>query len=87
VELAVYVDRDCPGCARAREIAADIRARARSVVVRIVELADTPDLPESVVAVPAYVLDGRLISLGNPRKSEILAVLSDGSDANEALQC
>ena len=32
--------------------------------------------PESVVAVPSYVLDGRVISLGNPRQTQLFLDLA-----------
>lgn len=40
----------------------------------MVELGDEP-LPEAVVAVPTYLLDGVVVSLGNPAPEELFARL------------
>jgi hypothetical protein len=44
-----------------------------------VELVDmeTPNRPKNVYAVPTYVLDGRIISLGNPYRDELRREIKD----------
>ncbi len=66
--LEIYVSADCPGCQRAREVAAALREGHRGVEVEVIDLEQLAedDLPEAVIAVPAYVLDGIVVSLGNP---------------------
>ena len=86
--LDVYVARDCFGCAEARRLAGEAAARYAHVVVRVVDLAARPpapagapavaepaDVPVDVVAVPTYVLDGRVIALGNPAPEHLFARL------------
>jgi hypothetical protein len=71
--LDIYVSADCPGCARAREIAVSLEGEARGVSIEVIDLEGVaPErLPDGVIAVPAYVLDGTVISLGNPRLSSL----------------
>ena len=67
-KLDVYVTSGCSSCRRAREIATSLQGAYPGLLVQVVDAEGAPEgsLPESVVAVPAYVLDGALISLGNP---------------------
>ena len=67
-QLSIYVSTGCSSCRRARDIASSLQGLYPGVRVEVVETETAPEgsLPESVVAVPAYVLDGALISLGNP---------------------
>jgi hypothetical protein len=65
--LAIYISQACPGCARARDLAALARDEHPELDVRVIDVdrAGRP-LPDAVVAVPAYVLDDAVIALGNP---------------------
>jgi hypothetical protein len=78
MQLVIYVEEGCFGCARARQIAGEIGRRHDSIDVSILDLSEVSTLPEEVIAVPAYVLDGRLVSLGNPYLSEITALIEQG---------
>ena len=66
--LTIYVSQDCPMCRIARDDLERRRREATHVQVEIVDIADAPavDVPAFVFSVPTYVLDGRVISLGNP---------------------
>ncbi len=76
-QLDVYVAENCFGCDEARRLADVVAARFARLSVRVVDLEREPHArPESVVAVPSYVLDGRVISLGNPRQTELFFDLS-----------
>jgi hypothetical protein len=76
--LEVYVSQHCPNCGEARRLAAEAAARFPGVAVRVIDLdrAAAPP-PEGVVAVPTYVLDGRVVSLGNPYPEELFARLRE----------
>ena len=81
--LDIYVSAGCASCRRAREIATSLQGVYPGLRVELVDADGAPEgsLPESVVAVPAYVLDGTLISLGNPNPvtlREQLAALALG---------
>ena len=76
--LDVYVASHCAYCNEAQALADDVAARFQDVVVRVVDLDVEPEpLPDYIVAVPTYVLDGRTISLGNPDPEELFARLQE----------
>ncbi len=75
--LDVYIAEHCFGCEEARRLAAMLDSRFATLSVRVVDLEREPDeRPEMLVAVPSYVLDGRVISLGNPRQADLIASLA-----------
>ena len=75
--LEIYVAPDCFGCETARGLAGVIRALNRpDLDVRVVDLSRPGTTrPAAVFAVPTYVLNGRVISLGNPDQEDLLARL------------
>ncbi len=75
--LDVYVARHCSGCREARRLAGEVAARFASVDVRVIDLDDGGIAPELVVAVPTYVLDGRVAWLGNPSPEELFSRLRE----------
>lgn len=70
VTLQVYVSEDCWACAESRRIVADIKPQYPQVAVEMLDVA-LVEQPEAVFAVPTYVLDGRIISLGNPHRADL----------------
>lgn len=72
-QLNIYVSTGCRSCRRARDIASSLHGVYPGLRVEVVDADAVPEgsLPESVVAVPAYVLDGKLISLGNPNPATL----------------
>jgi len=74
-QLEIFVVPGCPSCAEARRIGRRI-AQLPDVDVRVVEIESGAAPPEGVVAVPTYVLDGRVISLGNPEPRVLVARLA-----------
>jgi len=73
--LEIYVGPACFASDTARRLAEAVRARARpGLDVRLVDLAEPGAVrPPAVFAVPTYLLDGRVISLGNPEEAWLLA--------------
>lgn len=70
--LAIYVLPECPGCERARWTAGQARERCPDVNVELIDLSEVDNPPPGVFSVPTYVLDGRIISLGNPPLADLL---------------
>lgn len=67
VQLELFVTNDCASCLRARMVAARAAAAFPVLNVRITDLDDpafTP--PANVFAVPTFLLDGKVASLGTP---------------------
>lgn len=76
--LEIFVQPRCMGCEWARDIAALVRANAiPGLRVNVVDLSDPAAVwPPRVFATPTYILDGQIISLGNPDVASLLARLS-----------
>ena len=75
--LQVLIAPHCLGCERAQQRAAAAQARFPGLTVRVVDLEElTVPLPRGVIAVPAYVLNGRLLFTGNPTAEALLQALA-----------
>jgi hypothetical protein len=79
--LEIYVAPDCFGCETARDLAGMLHARGwPHLEVRLLDLSQ-PHVtrPAAVFAVPTYILDGRVISLGNPEEGWLLDQVAPSS--------
>lgn len=74
LELKVYVSDDCWSCEETHRIVAAVRPQFPDITFTLLNTGDTP-LPEAIFAVPSYVLNGRIIYLGNPTRTELCAKL------------
>ncbi|MCC6179860.1 MAG: hypothetical protein IT305_31490 [Chloroflexi bacterium] len=71
--LSVYILEHCFGCEEARRLATAIAGSFANLRVRVVDLDDEPDArPDNLIAVPTYMLDGKVIALGNPRQIDLV---------------
>lgn len=79
--LEIYVAPNCLGCETARDLAGMVRSLGRpDLEVRLLDLSEPRVVrPPTVFAVPTYVLDGRVISLGNPEQDWLLAQVASPS--------
>lgn len=71
MELEIYVEEGCHSCARAREIAQGVEEEYPQVSVRLIDVARTSQPSSDVFAVPTFVLNGEVVSLGNPNPSDL----------------
>lgn len=72
MELKVFVEPGCELCVWALATANEIKKRFPAVIVTIVDIGKGEGpIPDSVFAVPTYVLDGNVVSLGNPALEEL----------------
>jgi len=79
--LDVYVSSQCLNCDEAVRLAEEAAARYPNVVVRVVDLdLEGSPPPDPVVAVPTYLLNGRVVSLGNPYPEELFARLHEAGE-------
>lgn len=78
IVLQVYVSRGCDSCLRAREIGEALSGAYPGIAVEIVDVGDMRGraLPDAVIAVPTYLLDGVVVSLGNPNLASLREKLS-----------
>jgi hypothetical protein len=80
--LEIYIAESCFGCERAREMARKVGEwDLPHVTVSLRDIGDRSTLrPDNVFAVPTYLLDGRVISLGNPEESRLYELLMRSDD-------
>lgn len=77
--LEVYVASHCLSCVEARRLAAAAAQCFPGLEVRTIDVdaaartGAPAALPERVVAVPTYLLDGAVIALGNPDPEQLFA--------------
>lgn len=70
--LKIFVTKHCRGCAEALRIAAEIARKYPHLKVQIIDLnAPEASVPETVFATPTYMLNNRIVSLGNPGPAEV----------------
>ena len=81
--LQVFVENRCSNCRRAIALAEQARGRFPALRVEIVNLSEQrSEPPEAVFAVPTFLLDGEVLSLGNPRPADLMQRLSAGLAAH-----
>lgn len=83
LRLEIYISQHCWNCGEALQIAEQARQIAGSNV-RVIDL-DQPGYtpPPRIFAVPTYVLNGKIVSLGNPERSAFLARLRGEKNVND----
>ena len=75
VRLDIYVASHCLAGQEAQRLAIEAARRFPDAEIRLINLDETPP-PEQIVAVPTYVLNGRIISLGNPEPEALFAQMA-----------
>ena len=70
IKLQVFIAEDCWSCEETRRIVADVAPNFPGVLVELLDMT-VSDRPDSVFATPTYLLNGRVISLGNPTRHEL----------------
>ena len=71
VTLQVYVKQGCDTCDRARKIAGQVDAEFPNLAVEVVDVDVAGPGRDDVFAVPTFVLEDRVLSLGNPQESHL----------------
>lgn len=85
VRLDVYVRRGCDNCDFARRLAAETAQAFPALRVRVLELDSVLQPPEVVFATPTYLLNGTVISLGNPGREELHALIARALETDRAV--
>ena len=68
--LEIYVREGCWSCAEAERIIADVQQEFPAVQMELRDI-DQCEPPEIVFATPTYLLNGRVLFLGNPTRAEL----------------
>lgn len=69
-KLDVYVQDHCWSCEEAEQIVTDMREQFPDVEIALLDI-HPDEWPQEVFAVPTYILDGKVISLGNPSRERL----------------
>lgn len=70
--LKIFVTQDCPTCVESHIIARQIRQDYPDLSVEIIDVADKHAVvPETIFATPTFMLNNRVVSLGNPKLNEV----------------
>lgn len=70
--LRIFVTQDCPTCAESHIIAHRIRQNYPDLSVEVIDVMSQQDVvPEAIFATPTFMLNNRVVSLGNPKLNEV----------------
>jgi hypothetical protein len=80
--LRIFVVEHCSTCDEARTIATWIERDFPEIMVELVDIGDAEAVvPETVFATPTFMLNNRIVSLGNPHPEEIARLLAEAVHA------
>jgi thiol-disulfide isomerase/thioredoxin len=72
VILKIFVAKHCPTCQEAYKIATHVAQTFPTVDVKLIDVGVSPvDVPDNVFATPTFILNDRIISLGNPSLQDV----------------
>lgn len=70
--LKIYVAEHCLGCEEACDTAFRIEQDYPHLTVQVIDVEKNKEaIPEEVFATPTYILNNRIVSLGNPGPTDI----------------
>lgn len=76
--LKVFIAEHCTNCEEACAIATQVARDYSEIVVKIIDIGDMQAVvPETVFAIPTFMLNNRIISLGNPYLREITGLVEE----------
>lgn len=75
MRLEIYVANHCENCHEALRLA-EVARGVSGIEVQVINLDTTTEpIPSLVIATPMYLLDGRVLSMGNPYPDDLLCML------------
>jgi hypothetical protein len=78
--LKIFVREDCSGCVEAQRIAAWVTRDFPQLEVELIDIGQPhASVPEAVFATPTYMLNSRIVSLGNPSPAEVTRWATDAA--------
>jgi hypothetical protein len=81
-KLFVCIEEGCWSCQETSNIVADIALQFPDLEIELLDLRYNYK-PDFVFATPTYVLDDRIIFLGNPTSEELKRKLTDFAEAGD----
>ena len=86
--LTVYISNDCWSCEETQRILDDITPQFPKLLLKMKNTQHEP-LPDGVFATPTYLLNDKVISLGNPTREalhkRLTKLFSNGSAVKESV--
>lgn len=82
VTLEVYVKEECWSCAESRRIVAEVAHQFPGLGIKLIDINGS-SRPQHIFAAPTYVLDGRIISLGNPYRDDLRRLLEQALEDDD----
>ncbi len=74
--LSLFVEEGCASCGLAIEVAERAREQYPRLDVKVVDIGvSSEQQPQGVFAVPTFVLDGEVVSLGTPSWERLVPLL------------
>ena len=78
MHLSIYISRHCWGCREAQKIAEQMHQSYPELTVELIDVDRAEvETPDKVFATPTYLLNGRIVSLGNPRPEALREMIED----------
>ena len=74
--LEVVVAADCHVCAEARRLAREMGEQFPDLEVQVIQVDGEQTIPRGVVATPTYLLDSKIISIGNLYREALVRKLA-----------
>lgn len=74
IKLQVYIADDCWSCVESRRLLAALQPVFPAIAMELLNVS-AGGYPDNVFAVPTYLLNGRIISLGNPSEAQLVQKL------------
>lgn len=89
--LRIYIGRHCRTCAEAIRLAEEVKRRFAEIDLQVINLdVEGAKNIDDVFSVPTYVLNGGILSLGNPYPEELFTQLKKAlarSDRKPVAEC
>ncbi len=82
MNLILYADLGCVTCERSRALLDDIVVVYPDLDVQVIEVDETQPLPDEIIAVPTFILQGQVISMGNPTFDQLIALVGQAVNKN-----
>ena len=71
--LKVFVAEHCISCEETHQLAMRVEQIYPDVIVEVIDVGVYPErVPDNVFAIPTFMLNDRIISLGNPTFDEVV---------------
>jgi hypothetical protein len=76
--LSLYITSDCFSCQESVSIISEVAKRFPELITEVVNLENAGAVkPDEVFAVPTYLMDGKMLFMGNPYLETMISSIRD----------